>query len=198
MDESAEPSISCLSACQAPIQGCIRPGAWIPGYRNIRYYAETWNVQATPDAAFEAFLKAISEFKKSEKGVLGGLDKLRIQRQDKKHHKATVFCFTKVAEWLDVVEISITDGSGWENVTEDLKEGCVVIIRSFSSGFFPTSCPLSPLFSCLCFLMPFGGSYQGPEGTVWTNNSRIKEIRNVMQDKMPIVVTGKTEGCSAL
>eukprot|EP00466_Bigelowiella_natans_P008673 jgi/Bigna1/82854/fgenesh1_pg.98_\ len=64
-------AISCLSRVQAPMQAFFRPGMWLPGCRNIRYYSETWALGVKAEVAMKAFLKTVKHYEENTDGVMG-------------------------------------------------------------------------------------------------------------------------------
>ena len=97
----------------------------------------------------DAVASKVGEFQGSDKGLVGS-NKVRVGK------KADAFlrieAYTAGAEWLDVVELHASDVGG----------GRVrVRIKSFSSGFCPTTMPCSLLLSAAFFFFPF--SDQTPE-----------------------------------
>lgn len=72
--------------------------------------------------------------------------KIRVGASNANEGYLRLDCFTAKAEWLDVVEVhAVNVGQGTLRVR----------VKSFSSGFVPTSCPLGPLFSALFCWFPF-------------------------------------------
>mmetsp|Transcript_9013 Transcript_9013/g.17575 ORF Transcript_9013/g.17575 Transcript_9013/m.17575 type:complete len:209 (-) Transcript_9013:84-710(-) len=198
--EDKKPSISCVSRYQAPVQAFLRPGAWIPGYRNIRYHAEKWTLKSTPGNSLLLFVDTIKHFQDGSEGLMGR-EKMSIARTDKDKGFVQVYCFTAKAEWLDIVEIQFMDeagGKGDAKKPEDV-EGesgtCHAIIRSFSTGFVPTIVPLAPLCNILCCWLPFAGN--DPE-VGFTANTRVMQVREQMQKSVDISVVEETSGCSTL
>mmetsp|Transcript_14632 Transcript_14632/g.35709 ORF Transcript_14632/g.35709 Transcript_14632/m.35709 type:complete len:245 (-) Transcript_14632:89-823(-) len=189
-------NVSCCSIVQAPVQAFIRPGAWIPGCRNIRHHAEVWDISAHIGSAFEAFVSAVQHFQKESDGYMGR-EKIRIQKMDRKSYNASVFCFTAGAEWLDVVEIQFSKGKKGLLGQDNTAEMSCAIIRSFSSGFIPTIVPFGPLCSMAFFFVPFAG-HDGKTGK-FTNNERLRQIRErITSQGTEVIVVDETRGCSCL
>mmetsp|Transcript_39336 Transcript_39336/g.64027 ORF Transcript_39336/g.64027 Transcript_39336/m.64027 type:complete len:219 (-) Transcript_39336:404-1060(-) len=184
--------VGCISRFQSPIQAFLRPGSWIPWCRNIRYHAERWVLSVNRITVHKKFMEAIQFFVKSDSGILGQ-EKIMIYNEDEKQGTATIYCFTKGAEWLDVLEVRFSEPSGLLD-----EEKCVATIRSFSSGFIPTSVPLAPLLSVALFWIPFAGN--DPKTRKFNNTVRVNQIRRHMQDAggLEIKVEAETQGCSCL
>mmetsp|Transcript_22669 Transcript_22669/g.31682 ORF Transcript_22669/g.31682 Transcript_22669/m.31682 type:complete len:219 (-) Transcript_22669:277-933(-) len=200
VNEESQETITCMSRWQAPIQAFLRPGMWIPGCRAIRYYAEKWTLSCECDTALESFIKSVEYFKVNKgEGTLGN-EKIIIRENDAKRHKATIYCFTKTAEYLDVVEVCFSESSSLAG--KDSQEGrgkCNATIRSFSSGFIPTLIPLAPLLSVVFFFIPFAGN--DPKSGTFTNNTRVRQLREHMTNKESvkgIEVVTKSTCCSCI
>eukprot|EP00466_Bigelowiella_natans_P004123 jgi/Bigna1/86236/estExt_fgenesh1_pg.C_90069 len=133
------------------------------------------------------FMEAIQFFVKSDSGILGQ-EKIMIYNEDEKQGTATIYCFTKGAEWLDVLEVRFSEPSGLLD-----EEKCVATIR-----FIPTSVPLAPLLSVALFWIPFAGN--DPKTRKFNNTVRVNQIRRHMQDAggLEIKVEAETQGCSCL
>mmetsp|Transcript_10660 Transcript_10660/g.15908 ORF Transcript_10660/g.15908 Transcript_10660/m.15908 type:complete len:211 (+) Transcript_10660:125-757(+) len=184
--------VSCLSEYQSPIQACLRPGAWIPGFRNNRYHAEAWNIYSSTEKAYQCFFKSLKDIVERKEGLLGS-EKVRVHYSDEKTSRATIYCWTPKAEWLDIMEVSFTKDDTWLGADEKVSNGgCTAVIRSMATGFIPTKCPGAPFWSAILCFVPFT-SIQNLEGrTVLNNKQRIRQIRIEMDKSSKIVVTRKT------
>mmetsp|Transcript_26048 Transcript_26048/g.48549 ORF Transcript_26048/g.48549 Transcript_26048/m.48549 type:complete len:210 (-) Transcript_26048:119-748(-) len=192
-----KPRISCISRYQAPVQAFLRPAAWIPGHRDIRYYAERWTVQSTPKNALLLFVDTIKQFQEGSEGLMGK-EKVSIAKTDKDNHYVQVYCFTAKAEWLDIVEIQFEDDDkkGERESAYQESEGsatCRATIRSLATGFIPTIVPFSPLCSVIFCWIPFAGN--DPEFGL-AANARVKQVRENMQKSVDISVLEETSCCS--
>ena len=160
---------SALSRWQGPIQAFLRPAAWIPGYRNVRYHAEKWTSSVATSEAYEVILQACNTFRQ-ERSLLKAY--VVIHKANKNSAYIELHTYTPSAEWLDVVQIKLIPRTS----------GCVINIRSFSSGFLPTKIPLAPILNIAFFWIPFLG--QDQEG--WTNSRRIKVIHDAVAERLQL------------
>jgi hypothetical protein len=159
---------SAISRFQGPLQAAIRPAAWIPGFRNIRYHSERWGCS---NSVGEVFGK-LSELAREYSVARSLMDAyVVVHKEDHESHFLALHTYTPVAEWLDVVEIKVTGYRG--------SEGCAVNITSFSSGFLPTTVPLAPLLNIAFFWVPFSGR----DNQGWTNSRRVHAIRKDLAAK---------------
>ena len=194
-------SLTCCSRWQADAQAFLGPAEWIPGLRQLRRHKELWRVSnCGPEDTLAHFLAAVEYFHKSpdgEGGLMGGETLwIRHAKGSKRRTSATVYCFTAKAEWLDVIEIDAVSsgGSSAADAKTTAPGACDVAIRSFSTGLWPTSVPLSPLWSSLCCFFPFLG--RNSRGH-WNNNVRVYQILVWMKEraKCAIQVTNPNVIC---
>lgn len=163
----ADPST--LSQWQGPMQAFLRPAIWIPGYRNIRFHKETWESDDLTSRVFDALVEVFTEFR-SNRSLLGA--SVVLHTVNKNTQFIEVHTYTPGAEWLDVVDVNLRPRS----------KGCVIEIRSWSSGFLPTIVPLAPLLNLALFWVPFSGR----DANGWVNSRRVHTIQDSLQKKVSL------------
>ena len=93
----SNPRGCCLSQVQAPLHVILRPGLWLPGSRTPHLYIETWRIEGSPQNAFKDILNAIETVENRARLILRQADEEQLFIQ--------VMSFTKLCNWVDVVEI---------------------------------------------------------------------------------------------
>lgn len=160
---------SCLSQWQGPIQAFLRPAIWIPGHRNIRYHCERWESDDLTSKVFDSMVEVFTDFR-DQRSLLGA--SIVLHTVNKSSQFIEVHTYTPGAEWLDVVDVHIFPRT----------KGCVIEIRSWSSGFLPTIIPLAPLLNVALFWVPFSGR----DANGWVNSRRVHLIQDSLQKKISL------------
>ena len=154
----------CLAEAQGSAQAFLRPAVWVPGLRNLHWVRETWKVNGSPVECMQLLAEGVERIAAEEN--------LQIHKMDEDRHFAQIFSFTSGCNWLDVVEIQFAEHEG----------NTMATAVSFSTGVLPACCPLSFIWNCLLFWVPF--SSHG------FNSGRLAAIREAMQHD--ITVTSKS------
>jgi hypothetical protein len=149
------------------MQAFLRPAVWIPGMKNLRFHSERWNCEENTSQAFDTILEACKGFRE-QRSLFGSAVVIHTARKDTQYIE--LHTYTKVAEWLDVVQIKLYPKTS----------GCVIKIKSWSSGFLPTIIPLAPLLNVAFFWFPFSGR----DSDGWLNSRRCHLIKEKLADKL--------------
>jgi hypothetical protein len=126
-----------LVSLQAGVQAWLKPAMWIPGVRSFHSEQHEWRVAAPAGQVLEAVVEAAAGL------TTRGWSQYEV---DKAGRRVVLNYVTRVAKWLDQVELRFEEVG---------PSSTVVRVHAYSTGMLPLLIPLAPLLNILLIFFPF-------------------------------------------